>query len=150
MGRRYSADGGASIAAATTKTQWQLTAPATAAVLLHEIYCSQSTHDVSEQIDIELDRCSAAGGTPTAVTPRRDVNGEAVSSSTFGSAPGTEPTYSATPLHKGSFNTLGGFTRRFVPPLEIPPSGIIALKLVSPAGQTTFTGRAGARWEEIG
>lgn len=128
-------------AAQSTKTLIQLIAPSTMMLVLLSLEIGQEASEISEELECEIRRCSAAGdGTATTITAsnvaRAEV-GDPDPAGTYKIDFTAEPTtYGSRPLHPFTFNTLQGYTWPPVPEerIWIPPSGRLGLRLFPNAG----------------
>lgn len=132
---------GQSVAASATKTCIEITAAATKLVAITRIRVSQSTHKTDEQYQCVLQRVTTSG-TGTAYTPLlNEPNSGAVGMAVEINST-VEPTYTAsTVLLQFSWNSKAGRDIVLTPEqyIWVAPSALVGLKIVAPAGTTTFT-----------
>jgi hypothetical protein len=156
MGRMYSCSFDAT-AASGDMDIIELTAPATAVVVVHEIHLTQETLEVSEQLPMSILRVPATvtAGTGGITGTARKLGGvlDASASSTLKAFNGTLATTSGTleTLRRSSENFLNGWHWVFTPETRIvvPPSGVIVVRMAT-APSVTLTMDAEIIFEEIG
>lgn len=149
MGRMYTVLMDA-VSVSAAKDLMRISAPATAALLLHEVKITQDASETSEQLPIQIQRSSTAG-TGTAATPEKLDPGDAAASATAATNLTVDTTISGSPLWRESQNVLNGW--HYLPTPEtrpvLAPSGILAIRLdAPPAAALTLT--VVAVIEEIG
>lgn len=149
MGRMYTAVfEGVSVSAA--QDLFEITAPATAIVVLHQVTITQDASETSEQLPFTIERASASGSggsTPTAQLLE-------LGSTAFGGtveANNTARATSSSVLFRRSENVLNGIDWLFTPEMRpvISPSGILIVGLdAAPGAALTMSGTI--VFEEIG
>ena len=150
MGRIYTASGGQTINANTTRTQLVLTAPAGKLVQLRRVVWSQDGHNAAETVLLEVGRCSTAGSGGSAVTPAPHDPGDPASGSTVTSGPTTEPTYT-TVVMRVAINTAIGRDIVWDSGPVVAPGQIIGVRVVNRSGNTNIASpRCLLEWEELG
>lgn len=155
MGRMYSAVfEGVTVSAA--QDFFEITAPSTGVVAIHEIHITQDTVEVSEQLPVRILRVPATitsgsgGSTPT---PRKFASGDPAAASTVEVNNTTVATTSGTleVLRRQGDNVLNGWHWVFLPEsrIYIAPSGCVVVRLVTaPASGMAMSGEL--IFEEIG
>lgn len=153
MGAKYTAVMDAQSVAAVCEL-FAITAPADAAVVIHEVWITQDTIEVSEQLPINIFRTATAqaakgtANTPAPLEVGSPACGTVVRTNILAAETlATETTM----LHRISQNLLVGW--QYLPTPEcrivISPSGVLCIKLDAvPAGATVFSGFV--IFEEIG
>lgn len=144
MGQRYTVRG--TVGSVTTaKTIWQVTAHSSVVILLWRARLYQLTKALAadaQTVEWTLQRASAAGSSPTSVTPEKTGSGLASFKSTFGQAPSGSPTLAGSPLFTGGFNNVGvsddweaqGPAGAF----EISPGGILVCQTQTTLASSTI------------
>lgn len=137
MGMRYTAQGVITGVTTGPRTIWQLTCPSDAVVAIWRVRLLQLTKALAadaQALRWIVQRASAAGSSPTSVTPRPMEVGFAAAGSTFGQAPTGAPTLTGDPLVNGGFNNLSAQDEWTAlgpaGPLWLSPSGIVACQVV--------------------
>lgn len=137
MGMRYTATGVVTGVTTGPRTIWQLTAPSDAVVLVWRVVLTQLTKALAadaQALRWIVQRASAAGSSPTSVTPRPTEVGFAAAGSTFGQAPSGAPTLTGDPLVNRGLNNLAVLDEWVAAgpngALMLSPSGIIACQTV--------------------
>jgi len=123
------------------QTLLQLTAPPGACIEILEAFVTDLNNANNQQLEIFLQRASAAGGSPTVLTPSKHEPGDQASASTVGAVPTSEPTYTAnTKLGMQGVPSVGGYQFAPIPEKRpiVPPSGIIGLKINTPSFAATI------------
>ena len=154
MARMYSAVfEGVSVAA--VQDFFELVAPSTGGVFIHEINITNDTSETSEQLPVRILRVpatatSGSGGTAPAKTPL--FPGDPSASATVEANNTTVATTTGTlaVLRRQADNVLNGWRWLFTPEtrLFVPTSGMIVVRLVTaPAASTPMSGEI--VWEEI-
>lgn len=155
MGRMYSAlFEGVSVSA--VQDFFELTAPATGVVAIHEIHITQDASETSEQLPVRLIRVPATvtggsgGSTPT---PRKMQSGDPAAGAVVEANNTSVATTSGTleVLRRSGDNVLNGWHWVFLPETRIylAPSGVFVVRLATaPAAALTMSGEI--VWEEIG
>ncbi len=154
MGRMYSAvfEG---VSVSVAQDLFELTAPATAVVMIHEVHITNDASETSEQVPFSVKRIpTPTSGNGTAVTPRKLGGvGDAAAASTVERNGTTRATSGGTieTLRRAAENLLNGY-HLVLPPEErivVPPSGMVVVGLEgAPAATTTMSGEI--IFEEIG
>lgn len=148
----YWVTGGQPIAANTTKTQLVLTAAANRIAVIDRVQFGQDGHNNSETVLLEVKRATAAGSGGSAVTPQPDQVNQGAAGYTCSRGPTTEPTYAAEePYLSITVNTALGRDYVVMPPIVIPPGGIVGIRIVNRTGNTNITSeRCAAHVAEVG
>lgn len=156
MGRMYSAVfEGVSVSA--VQDFFEITAPSTGVVCLHEVHITQDASETSEQLPVRILRVPAtvtSGSGGTAPTARKlGGAGDAAAAATVEVNNTTVATTTGTleVLRRTGDNMLNGWHWVFTPEsrIWIAPSGVVVVRLVTaPAGATAMSGEL--VWEEIG
>jgi hypothetical protein len=155
MGRFYSATF-SGVAVSAQIDLFEITAPATAAIILHEVHITQDASEVSEMLPVLIRRVNptaTSGSGGTALTPAKLQPGDAASGATVESM-NTTPAASSTTLeviNRLAENVLNGWHWTFAPELRpiLPPSGMMVVRLAAtPAAALTMSGEL--LFEEIG
>ncbi len=146
-GRVYSAvfEG---VAVTVVQDFFELTAPATMAVCVHEVHITQDAAEVSEQLPVRILRIPAtvtSGSVGTVVTPRKMETGSPAASSVVEANNTTVATTTGTlePLRRQGDNVLNGWHWVFTPEtrLWLAPSGVLVVRLVTaPGAALTMSG----------
>lgn len=139
---------GVSVSAA--KSLIRLSAPSSMVLVILRAWLEQQAVETSEQLEVLLQRAST-NGTGSASVPEKHEVGDPVATATAVDNLTVEPTLTAKPLVRDSFNVLNGWVYVPVPEerIWIPPSGRLVLKLNNaPAAALTMT--AGITFGEVG
>jgi hypothetical protein len=157
MGRIYS--GSFDYSNFTTQRDFfELTAPATAVVVIHEVHLSQMESEISEQAFVFIRRIPATvtpGSGGATVTPRK-LGGflDSAAACTLKANNTTAATSSGTieTLRSAAENWLNGFHWVFTPEtrLIVPPSGVIVVTPYDIPGSGTLRMSGEIIFEEIG
>ena len=134
------------------QTLIQLTAPSTAVVELIRATVTVNNNATNEQLEIQIQRASVAGGSPTGLTPAKTEDGDQAAGSTVGASPTSEPTYTANKIiDRAGIPSVGGYVYNPVPEERpiIAPSAIVGLKINTPSF-TSSSGDATLTFREIG
>lgn len=151
MGRIYTAVGGQTINANTTRTQLVLTAPSNRVVKLRRVMFGQDSHNAGETILLEVIRATAAGSGGNSVTPVPMEPQQGAAGSTVTSGPTTEPTYGSDVLLQTAINTAIGRDIMWEDGPVIAPSAIVGIRVNNRTGNTNITSaRCLVEFEEIG
>jgi hypothetical protein len=135
---------------------FELTAPATAVIAVHEIHITQDAAETSEQLPVRLIRVPATvtggsgGSTPT---PRKMMTGSPAAAAVVEANNTTVATTSGTleVLRRQGDNVLNGWHWVFTPEsrLYLAPSGVLVVRLATaPGAALTMSGEL--IWEELG
>jgi hypothetical protein len=135
---------------------FELTAPATAVVAVHEVHITQDAAETSEQLPVRLIRVPAtvtSGSGGTSPTPRKTMTGNPAAAATVEANNTTLATTSGTleVLRRQGDNVLNGWHWIFTPEarLYLAPSGVLVVRLATaPGAALTMSGEI--CWEEIG
>lgn len=127
---------------------FELTAPATASVVLLEVHITQDDSESSEQLAVQIKRVPAtvtSGSGGASVTPRPLRSGDVAASATVERNNTTQATSSGTivTLRRSGENVLSGWHWVFTPETGIwlPPSGVVVVSLpAAPAAALTMSG----------
>jgi len=145
------------VTVSATQDFFEITAPSTGVVRLHEIHITQDDNETSQQLPVRILRVPATvtggsgGSTPT---PRKlggttDAAAGAVvkvNNTTPATTSGTLET-----LRRQGDNVLNGWHWVFTPEtrIDVPPSGVVVVRLVTaPSAGIPMSGEL--LWEEIG
>jgi hypothetical protein len=153
MGRMYTCTGSGSVVA--EMDLFEITAPATAVVILHEIHMSQSQSEISEQLPVEFYRITGSvtpgsgGSTGSSVKLGGVLDAAAATVIKLLNTTDAEGTFSN--LKRVSENVLNGWHWVFTPEtrIVIPPSGVVAAHL-GDTPSITYTFNIEITYEEIG
>jgi hypothetical protein len=155
MPRMYSAVFEA-VSVSVAQDFFELTAPATAVIAVHEIHITQDAAETSEQLPVRLIRVPATvtggsgGSTPT---PRKMMTGSPAAAAVVEANNTTVATTSGTleVLRRQGDNVLNGWHWVFTPEsrLYLAPSGVLVVRLATaPGAALTMSGEL--IWEELG
>lgn len=155
MQRMYSAVFEA-ISVSAVQDFFELTAPSTAVVCVHEVHITQDAGETSEQLPIHLIRVPAtvtSGSGGASVTPRKMMTGSPAAASTVERNNTTVATTSGTleVLRRQGDNVLNGWHWVFTPEtrLWLAPSGVLVVRLATaPGAALTMSGEI--VFEEVG
>lgn len=154
-GRMYSAVfEGVSVSA--VQDFFEITAPSTAVVVIHEVHITQEVSETSEQLPVRLIRVPAtvtSGSGGTSPTPRKMQSGDPSAGATVEANNTTVATTTGTleVLRRQGDNVLNGWHWVFTPEtrLWLAPSGVLVVRLVTaPGAALTMSGEL--VWEELG
>lgn len=148
----YTATGAQSIAANATETMLVVTAPSTRVEVIDRFSFGQDGHNNSETVLVEFLRATAAGSGGSAVTPQPDQVNQGATGATVSRSPTTEPTYPAEePYRKFVVNVALGRDVPVFPPIVVPPSGIVGMRVTNRTGNTAISSpRAELHFNEVG
>lgn len=156
MGRMFSAVfEGVTVSAA--QDFFEITAPSTAVVRIHEIHITQDDNETSQQLPVRILRVPAtvtSGSGGSSPTPRKLAGaGGAAAAATVEANNTTVATTSGTleTLRRQGDNVLNGWHWVFTPEtrIDIPPGGTVVVRLVTaPASGIPMSGEL--IFEEIG
>lgn len=155
MGRIYTgAFSGVSVSA--TQDFFEITAPSSAVVVLHEVHITNDASETSEQLPVSIIRVPAtitSGSGGSSVTAWKKSPGDASAGATVEANNTTVATTSSTleTIHRLGDNVLNGWHWVWAPEsrIVIPPSGCVVVRLgTAPGAALTMSGEI--TWEEIG
>jgi hypothetical protein len=136
---------------------FELTAPSTASVMVHEVHITQDDNETSQQLPVKLIRVPAtvtSGTGGTSPTPRKMESGSPAAAATVeANNVTTQATTSGTleVLRRIGDNVLNGWHWVFLPEtrLWLAPSGVLVVRLATaPAAALLMSGEI--VWEEVG